>query len=72
MRLDSSTAEIVLFLQKQGYRVNHPVEVEIGDEQARIAVSGNRYAIVTRKDSGLHAEYEDTKPPDTSSRRSRH
>ncbi len=57
MRLDASTAEIVRFLEKQGYRVNHPVEAEIGDEQARIAVSGNRYVIVTRKGGGLHAEY---------------
>ena len=57
MRLDASTAEIVQFLQKQGYRVSHPVEAEIGDEQARIAVSGNRYVIVTRKGGGLYAEY---------------
>jgi hypothetical protein len=62
MRLDANTAEIVRFLQQQGYRVNHPVEAEIGDGHARIAVSGNRYVIVTRTDSGLHAEYERTAP----------
>ncbi len=56
MRLDSSTAEIVLFLQALGYRVNHPIEAELGDDQARIALTGNRHAIVTRKDSGLHAK----------------
>ncbi len=62
MRVDASTAEIVLFLQKQGYRVSHPVEAEIGDDHARIALSGNRYAVVTRQDSGLHAECFDDKP----------
>ncbi len=65
MRLDSSTAEIVLFLQQQGYWVNHPIEAEIGDEQARISLTGNRHAIVTRNDGGLHAEYERTTPEET-------
>ncbi len=58
MRLDASTAEIVQFLQKQGYRVHFPVDAEISDEQARIAVGGNRYVIVTRTSSGLAAEYD--------------
>ncbi len=58
MRLDASTAEIVLFLQKQGYRVHFPLDVQITDEQARIALRGNQYAIVTRNESGLHAQYE--------------
>ena len=62
MRLDASTAEIVHFLQKQGYRVHFPVDAEISDEQARIALEGNHYAIVTRNDSGLHAEYEKITP----------
>ena len=58
MRLDASTAEIVLFLQKHGYRVHFPLDVQVSDEQARIALEGNQYAIVTRKESGLHAQYE--------------
>ena len=58
MRLDASTAEIVQFLENRGYQVNHPVDAEIGDEQARIALKGNRHVIVTRKGSGLHAEYD--------------
>ena len=62
MRLDSSTAEIVLFLRNQGFRVNHPIEAEIGDEQARIALAGNRHAVVTRRDGGFHAEYERATP----------
>jgi len=62
MRIDSSTAEIVLFLQKQGYRVSRPIEAEIGDDHACIALSGNRYVIVTRQDSGLHVECFDGKP----------
>ena len=58
MRLDASTAEIVQFLQKQGYRVHFPVIAEISDEQASIPLEGNRHVIVTREDSGLHAEYD--------------
>ncbi len=69
MRLDASTAEIAQFLQKQGYRVNHPVEAEIDDGQARITLEGNRHVIVTRASSGLHAEYERTTPPDRESNR---
>ncbi len=58
MRLDASTAEIVHFLEKQGYRVHFPVIAEISDEQGRIALEGNRHVIVTREESGLHAEYD--------------
>lgn len=58
MRLDASTAEIVRFLQKQGYRVHFPLDVQITDEQARIALQGTQHVIVTRNDSGLHAEHE--------------
>ena len=57
MRLDASTAEIVQFLQKQGYRVHFPLDVQITDEQARIALEGSRHVIVTRKSNGFHAEY---------------
>ncbi len=57
MRLDATTAEIIQFLQRQGYRVHFPVEAEIGDEQARVSL-GNRHAIVTRNAGGLHAEYD--------------
>ena len=64
MRLDASTAEIIQFLQSQGYQVHFPVEAEIGDGQARVSV-GTRHVIVTRNASGLHAEYENTTPPDT-------
>lgn len=62
MRIDASTAEIMLFLHKQGYRVSHPVDAEIGDDHARIALSGNRYAIVTRQEKGLHVECFDDIP----------
>ena len=58
MRLDASTAELVRFLQRRGHQVNHPVEAEIGDKQARITLKGNRYVIVTRTSNGLHAEYD--------------
>ena len=64
MRLDATTAEIVQFLQSQGYQVHFPLDAEIGDEQARVSL-GNRHAIVTRNVSGLHAEYENTTSPDT-------
>ena len=51
MRLDASTAEVVQFLQIQGYRVHFPVDAEITDEQARVALDGNRHAIVTRTET---------------------
>jgi hypothetical protein len=58
VRLDATTSEIVLFLLNRGFWVNHPIEAQVGDEQAHIALQGGRYAIVTRKDDMLHAEYE--------------
>ena len=52
MRFDASIAEIVQFLQRQGYRVHFPVDAEITDEQARILLEGNQHAIVTRTEKG--------------------
>ncbi len=39
MRLDAGTAEIVHCLNCRGYRVVHPVDAALDDEQARIALS---------------------------------
>ncbi len=63
MRLDANTAEIVQFLQRQGYRVHFPLDVQIADEQARIALGGDQYAIVTRNKSGLHVQSENRRIP---------
>ena len=58
MRLDASTAEIISFLQEHGYHVHYPVDAQIGDEQARVALKGNQHVIVRRTGNGLHAEYD--------------
>ncbi len=64
MRLDATTPELVKLLGRYGYAVHHPVECEISDQRARIAVSGGRHVIVTRNDQGgFCMEYETALPP---------
>jgi virulence-associated protein VagC len=50
-RLDASTAEVVSFLRNNGYAVHFPVDASLGEEQARVALQGDRHVIVTRNDA---------------------
>jgi hypothetical protein len=64
MRLDATTAEVVSFLRDRGFTVNFPIEAELTDEHARVALRGGHYAIVTRADDGrLRAAVECNTPP---------
>ncbi len=63
MRLDASTVEIVSYLRAQGFQVHFPVDAEIRDDTARIALKGGNYAVVYRNKFGkLHTAVE-TAPP---------
>jgi hypothetical protein len=51
-RLDASTAEIVKVLQRYGYDVAHPVEIDLQEYQAKVTLTGNRFALVSKNDQG--------------------
>ena len=62
MRLDASTAEIVKQLQRYGYDVFFPISIDLQEYQAKVALTGNRFALVSRNDQGgFVMEY--AKPP---------
>ncbi len=51
-RLDATTAEIVRVLQRYGYDVSFPVEIDLRDFQATVTLTGNRHALVSKNDQG--------------------
>ena len=51
-RLDATTAEIVKVLQRYGYDVSHPVEIDLQEYQAKVTLTGNRFALVSKNDQG--------------------
>lgn len=66
-QLDASTAELVQLLTRYGYSVQHPVDAEIGETQARIAIDGGRYVLVNRNEQGgfvMQYEPRDTPAPE--------
>jgi len=64
MRLDATTAEVVSFLVDRGFSVAFPIDADVTDEHARVALKGNHFAIVTRDDNGtLRAAVECNTPP---------
>jgi len=64
MRLDATTTEVVSFLRDQGFSVNFPIDANLGDDTARVALKGGHYANVTRDDTGsLRAAVECNTPP---------
>ncbi len=50
--LDATTAEIVRVLQRYGYDVSFPVEIDLRDFQATVTLTGNRHALVSKNDQG--------------------
>ncbi len=44
--LDATTAEIVRVLQRYGYDVSFPVEIDLRDFQATVTFTGNRHYIL--------------------------
>lgn len=64
MRLDATTAEVVSFLVDRGFSVAFPIDADVTDEHARVALKGNHFAIVTRDDNGTpRAAVECNTPP---------
>ena len=63
MRLDANTVEIVSHLRAQGFQVHFPIDAEIQDDTARIALKGGNYAVVHRDEFGkLQTTVETTRP----------
>ncbi len=51
-RLDATTAEIVKTLQRYGYDVSFPIEIDLQEYQAKVTLTGNRHALVSKNDQG--------------------
>lgn len=62
MRLDASTAEVAQFLRAKGYKLTIPVDAELYEDRARVAVQGGRHVVVTRGDNGLLKAVPECKP----------